>query len=38
LVEQIEYADKIGLDVFGVGEHHRQGFLCSLCSLLHMYF
>jgi len=29
LVEQIEYADKIGLDVFGVGEHHRQGFLDS---------
>jgi len=29
LVEQIEYANKIGLDVFGVGEHHRQGFLDS---------
>jgi probable LLM family oxidoreductase len=29
LVEQIEYADHIGLDVFGVGEHHRQGFLDS---------
>jgi alkanesulfonate monooxygenase SsuD/methylene tetrahydromethanopterin reductase-like flavin-dependent oxidoreductase (luciferase family) len=29
LVEQIEYADKIGLDLFGVGEHHRQGFLDS---------
>src|SRR5690242_1624365 len=29
LVEHIEYADKIGLDVFGVGEHHRQGFLDS---------
>jgi probable LLM family oxidoreductase len=27
LIEQIEYADNIGLDVFGVGEHHRQGFL-----------
>src|SRR6476620_3402145 len=27
LIEQIEYADHIGLDVFGVGEHHRQGFL-----------
>ena len=25
LVEQIEYADKIGLDVFGIGEHHRTG-------------
>ncbi len=29
LVEQIEYADQIGLDVFGVGEHHRHGFLDS---------
>jgi alkanesulfonate monooxygenase SsuD/methylene tetrahydromethanopterin reductase-like flavin-dependent oxidoreductase (luciferase family) len=24
LVEQIEYADQIGLDIFGVGEHHRR--------------
>ena len=24
LVEQIEYADKIGLDVFGTGKHHRR--------------
>src|SRR4026208_473439 len=29
LVEQIEYADQIGLDVFGVGEHHRKEFLDS---------
>ena len=29
LVEQIEYADQIGLDVFGVGEHHRREFLDS---------
>src|ERR687892_2312733 len=29
LVEQIECADQIGLDVFGVGEHHRRGFLDS---------
>jgi len=27
LVEQIEFADKIGLDVFGIGEHHRREFL-----------
>ena len=27
LIEQIELADKIGLDTFGIGEHHRQGFL-----------
>jgi hypothetical protein len=24
LVEQIERADQIGLDVFGVGEHHHR--------------
>jgi probable LLM family oxidoreductase len=29
LVDQIEYADKIGLDVFGIGEHHRREFLDS---------
>jgi probable LLM family oxidoreductase len=27
LLEQIEYADEVGLDVFGVGEHHRKEFL-----------
>jgi alkanesulfonate monooxygenase SsuD/methylene tetrahydromethanopterin reductase-like flavin-dependent oxidoreductase (luciferase family) len=32
LVEQIEYADKIGLDVFGVGEHHRREFLDSAAA------
>jgi probable LLM family oxidoreductase len=29
LIEQIERADQIGLDVFGVGEHHRREFLDS---------
>lgn len=29
LIEQIEYADQAGLDVFGVGEHHRRDFLDS---------
>jgi probable LLM family oxidoreductase len=29
LIEQIELADQIGLDVFGVGEHHRSEFLDS---------
>lgn len=29
LVERIELADKAGLDVFGVGEHHRKEFLDS---------
>src|SRR6476620_577081 len=34
LIEQIEYADKIGLDIFGVGEHHRQGFLDSAPAII----
>src|SRR5436853_6623190 len=29
LVEQIEYADQVGLDVFGIGEHHRKDYLDS---------
>ena len=34
LVEQIEYADKIGLDVFGIGEHHRKEFLDSAPAVI----
>ena len=34
LVEQIEYADKIGLDVFGIGEHHRREFLDSAPTVI----
>src|ERR671926_406730 len=34
LVEQIEYADKVGLDVFGVGEHHRREFLDSAPAII----
>ena len=34
LVERIELADKVGLDVFGVGEHHRQEFLDSAPSMI----
>ena len=29
LLERIEQADRSGLDVFGIGEHHRKGFLDS---------
>src|SRR5687768_18133016 len=29
LVEQIALADQVGLDVFGVGEHHRPDFAVS---------
>ncbi len=34
LVEQIELADQIGLDVFGVGEHHRREFLDSAPTVI----
>jgi len=29
LMEEIELADQLGLDVFGLGEHHRPDFLVS---------
>src|SRR5258708_39284083 len=29
LLERIEQADQVGLDVFGVGEHHKREFLDS---------
>ncbi|BCP54634.1 luciferase [Kaistia sp. 32K] len=29
LLEEIELADQLGLDVFGLGEHHRPDFLIS---------
>src|ERR1700677_1802039 len=29
LLEEIELADQLGLDVFGLGEHHRPDFLVS---------
>ena len=34
LVEQIEHADQVGLDAFGVGEHHRREFLDSAPALI----
>src|SRR5918992_614803 len=34
LVKQIEYADQVGLDVFGVGEHHRREFLDSAPAVI----
>jgi probable LLM family oxidoreductase len=34
LLERIEYADTIGLDVFGIGEHHRKGFLDSAPAVI----
>lgn len=29
LLEEVEMADRVGLDVFGIGEHHREEFLDS---------
>ncbi|MFC5603801.1 LLM class flavin-dependent oxidoreductase [Sporosarcina koreensis] len=34
VVEEIVLADKVGLDVFGVGEHHREDFACSSPAVL----
>src|ERR1700676_2704937 len=34
LVEQIERADQVGLDVFGIGEHHRREFLDSAPAVI----
>jgi probable LLM family oxidoreductase len=34
LLEEIELADQVGLDVFGIGEHHRSEFLDSAPTLI----
>jgi probable LLM family oxidoreductase len=34
LLERIEQADKSGLDVFGIGEHHRKEFLDSAPAII----
>lgn len=34
LLQRIEYADKAGLDVFGIGEHHRKEFLDSAPAII----
>ncbi|MEX2401105.1 MAG: LLM class flavin-dependent oxidoreductase [Rhodothermales bacterium] len=34
LIEEIELADEVGLDVFGVGEHHRPDFAVSAPSVV----
>jgi probable LLM family oxidoreductase len=34
LLEEIELADKVGLDVFGIGEHHRAEFLDSAPAII----
>jgi len=34
LVEEIEHADRVGLDAFGIGEHHRREFLDSAPTVI----
>ncbi|GAA5521395.1 LLM class flavin-dependent oxidoreductase [Aliifodinibius salicampi] len=34
LMEEIELADEAGLDVFGIGEHHREEYLSSAPSTI----
>ena len=34
LLARIEHADQVGLDVFGIGEHHRKEFLDSAPTMI----
>jgi len=34
LLERIQLADEVGLDVFGIGEHHRKEFLDSAPAMI----
>ncbi|MGY6500684.1 MAG: LLM class flavin-dependent oxidoreductase [Acidimicrobiales bacterium] len=34
LLEEIEVADRVGIDVFGIGEHHRKEYLDSAPTLI----
>lgn len=34
LLDRIAFADQVGLDYFGIGEHHRKGFLDSAPTLI----
>ena len=34
LMEEVELADRVGLDVFGVGEHHRPDFAVSTPAVI----
>jgi probable LLM family oxidoreductase len=34
LLDEIEHADRVGLDVFGIGEHHRREFLDSAPTVI----
>ena len=34
MLEEIELADQVGLNVFGIGEHHRQEFVASAPAII----
>src|SRR3954469_11757170 len=34
LIEEVELADQVGLDVFGVGEHHRPDYAASAPAIV----
>src|SRR5213594_938681 len=34
MLKEIEYADKVGLDVYGIGEHHRKEYLDSAPTII----
>src|SRR5579872_5753139 len=34
LLEEVEYADRLGVDIFGIGEHHRKDFLDSAPAVI----
>lgn len=34
LLDRIEHADNVGLDIFGIGEHHRKEFLDSAPAVI----
>jgi alkanesulfonate monooxygenase SsuD/methylene tetrahydromethanopterin reductase-like flavin-dependent oxidoreductase (luciferase family) len=34
LLDRIEFADEAGLDIFGIGEHHRKEFLDSAPTMI----
>ena len=34
LLERMVYADAVGLDTFGIGEHHRKEFLDSAPAII----
>src|SRR5438067_3599622 len=34
LLEEVEVADRVGLDVFGIGEHHRAEFLDAAPAII----